>query len=164
MFIFGHQCRCRCQCQCWNADAKISKWPPQTKPCIVYCNRLSTVKIPAGIYLLKVNNRNTRTRCEICSKLTIKSPKRRQSDRSGIFNVNFERTSYLLLVFLLLTLNMYLPTGLYFPKPSGQSAVLHKNELFSNWFKTSNKSSPQANNGTMRLTSQLAWTYRNLKQ
>ena len=40
---------------------------------------------PAGIYLLKVNNRNTRTRCEICSKLTIKIPER---------------------VFLLLTLNM----------------------------------------------------------
>ena len=33
--------------------------------------------IPAGIYLLKVNNRNTRTRCEICSKLTIKTPERR---------------------------------------------------------------------------------------
>ena len=31
---------------------------------------------PAGIYLLKVNNRNTRTRCEICSKLTIKTPER----------------------------------------------------------------------------------------
>ena len=29
---------------------------------------------PTGIYLLKVNNRNTRTRCEICSKLTIKIP------------------------------------------------------------------------------------------
>ena len=28
---------------------------------------------PAGIYLLKVNNRNTRTRCEICSKLTIET-------------------------------------------------------------------------------------------
>ena len=27
---------------------------------------------PAGIYHLKVNNRNTITRCEICSKLTIK--------------------------------------------------------------------------------------------
>ena len=26
---------------------------------------------PAGIYLLKVNNRNTRTRCEICSMLTL---------------------------------------------------------------------------------------------
>ena len=32
---------------------------------------------PAGIYLLKVNNRNTRTRFEICSKLTIKTPERR---------------------------------------------------------------------------------------
>ena len=29
---------------------------------------------PVGIYLLKVNNRNTRTRCEICSKLTIRTP------------------------------------------------------------------------------------------
>ena len=27
---------------------------------------------PAGNYMFKVNNRNTRTRCEICSKLTIK--------------------------------------------------------------------------------------------
>ena len=34
---------------------------------------------PAGIYLLKVNNRNTRTRCEICSKLTIKMIERRYS-------------------------------------------------------------------------------------
>ena len=33
---------------------------------------------PTGIYLLKVNNRNTRTRCEICLKLTIKTPERRQ--------------------------------------------------------------------------------------
>ena len=34
--------------------------------------------IPASIYLLKVNNRNTRTRCETYSKLTIKIPERRQ--------------------------------------------------------------------------------------
>ena len=33
---------------------------------------------PNGIYLLKVSNRNARTRCEICSKLTIKTPERRQ--------------------------------------------------------------------------------------
>ena len=32
---------------------------------------------PVGIYLFKVNNRNTRTRCEICSKLTIKTTERR---------------------------------------------------------------------------------------
>ena len=31
---------------------------------------------PAGNYMFKVNNRNTRTRCEICSKLTIKTPER----------------------------------------------------------------------------------------
>ena len=33
---------------------------------------------PANIYLLKVNNRNTRKRYEICLKLTIKAPERRQ--------------------------------------------------------------------------------------
>ena len=43
---------------------------------IVYEN-LTIRLFPAGIYLLKVNNRNTRTRFEICSKLTIKTPERR---------------------------------------------------------------------------------------
>ena len=46
----------------------------------------NSVLNPAGIYLHKINNRNSRTRCEICSKLKLKTP------------------------FLLLTLNM-LPTG-----------------------------------------------------
>ena len=45
---------------------------------------------PTGIYLLKANKINTRTRCEICSKLTIKTPERRRC-RSGVFVVNFER-------------------------------------------------------------------------
>ena len=45
---------------------------------------------PVGIYLLKVNNRNTRARCEICSKLTIKTPERRQWPCSSDFIVNFE--------------------------------------------------------------------------
>ena len=63
-------------------------------------------EIPVGIYLLRVNTRNTWTRCEICSKLTITTPDRRQWRRSGVFIVNFEHVSYLLLVFLLLTLNM----------------------------------------------------------
>ena len=39
---------------------------------------------------LKVNNWNTRTSCEICSKLTIKTSEWRQWRRSGIFIVNFE--------------------------------------------------------------------------
>ena len=62
-------------------------------------------EFPAGIYLFKVNNRNTRTRCEICSKLTINTPERRQWRRSGVFIVNFEHISHLVLVFLMLTLN-----------------------------------------------------------
>ena len=62
--------------------------------------------IPAGNYMFKVNNRNTRTRREICSKLTIKIPEGRQMRRSGTFILNFEHISHLVLVFLLLTLNI----------------------------------------------------------
>ena len=42
---------------------------------IIKCS--SVIVVPAGNYMFKVNNRNTRTRCEICSKLTIKTPERR---------------------------------------------------------------------------------------
>ena len=57
--------------------AKIEK--QSSLPLLIFKN-------PAGIYLLKVNNRNTRARCEICSKLTIKTPER-QWRRSGLFIV-----------------------------------------------------------------------------
>ena len=33
--------------------------------------------LPAGNDVFKVSNRNNRTMCEICSKLTIKTPERR---------------------------------------------------------------------------------------
>ena len=55
--------------------------------------------------MFKVNNKNTRTRCEICSKLKIKTPKRRQWRPSGVFIVNFEHISHFVLVFLLLNLS-----------------------------------------------------------
>ena len=61
-----------------------------------------TGSYPAGIFLFKVYNRNTRTKCEICSQLKIKTPERRQNN----FIVNFEHTSHLALVFLSLTLNI----------------------------------------------------------
>ena len=52
---------------------------------------------PANNYMFKVNNKNTRSRCEICSKLTIKTPERRhENDVNGF-----------VLVFLLLTLNIF---------------------------------------------------------
>ena len=56
----------------------------------------------AGVYLLKVNNTNTRTMCEIRSKLIIKTlPEQR-----------FIQISHDVLVFLLFTLSKYVPTGL----------------------------------------------------
>ena len=43
--------------------------------------------------------------CEICSKLTLKSPERRDSRYSDVFIVNFGQISHIALAFLLLTLN-----------------------------------------------------------
>ena len=60
---------------------------------------------PASIYLLKVSNRKTKTSCEICSNLTIKTPKRNQGCSFRVFIVNFEHFSHHVLLFLLLTLS-----------------------------------------------------------
>ena len=48
---------------------------------------------PAGNYMSKVNNINIKTWCEICSKLTIKTPERHQWCRFGVFIVNFEQVN-----------------------------------------------------------------------
>ena len=62
---------------------------------------------PAGIYLFKVSNRNTRTRREISLKLTLKTPKRRHWHDFGVLLLTFLHLfSHLVLVFLLLTVNM----------------------------------------------------------
>ena len=54
---------------------------------------------PASIYLFKVNNKNTKKGCKICSKLT-KTPERRHWRRSHVFIVNFEHISQLFLLTL----------------------------------------------------------------
>ena len=64
---------------------------------------LINTQFPANIYLFQVNNRNTRKRYEICSKLTIKTPERRQWRRSGVFIFKFEHISQFFPVFPLLT-------------------------------------------------------------
>ena len=62
---------------------------------------------------LHVNSRNAKTICEICSEVTIKAPEwRRWYHRSGVFIVNFEQVLLICLVFPLLTLNKWMPTGL----------------------------------------------------
>ena len=60
-----------------------------------------------GNYMFKVNKRNTRTRCEICQKLTVKI----KVKVFGVFLVNSEHISQLVLVFLLLTWSRNIPAG-----------------------------------------------------
>ena len=68
------------------ANAEVSKVKAgKLQP---FINPNEPLSKPSRQLLVQVNNRNTRTRCEICSKLTIKTPERR-------------------LVSLLLTLNIF---------------------------------------------------------
>ena len=67
---------------------------------------------PTGICLSTVNSGNTRAMREICSKLTIKIPERRQWRRSGVFFVKFEQIWRIALALLLSTLNKKKPRGL----------------------------------------------------
>ena len=60
---------------------------------IFLCDRYN----PADIYLLKVKNKNTKTKCKICSKLTIKILERSKLRRSGVFIANLEHISHLTL-------------------------------------------------------------------
>ena len=63
---------------------------------ILGCLRLIRVATPyqTGIYLSKVNNGNTRTRCEICSNLTVKIPERRQLRLFGVLTFNIFHTFF----------------------------------------------------------------------
>ena len=67
---------------------------------------------PIGNHLIKVSNRNTRARCEIYSKLAIKTREQHHWCCSSVFIVNYEHISDLALVFLLLTLSRYMPIGI----------------------------------------------------
>ena len=72
-----------------------------------------------GVYLpsrqlrvqsFKVSNRNTRARCEVCSKLTVKTSERLHWRRSSVFIVSLE---YIYHVFQFLSLNREMPAGYY---------------------------------------------------
>ena len=67
---------------------KITK---ERQICDCFCDT-KALGCPAIIYLFQANIRNTRKRCEICLKLTIKTPERRHK---------------VVLVFLLLTIDVF---------------------------------------------------------
>ena len=102
-------------------------------PCWLWLHSTqSSAHYPTGIYLFKVNNRNSRSMCEIWSKLIIKTLEQSHWRRSGVFIICFERISFIvtlfpcwlwtmkywlaILLFLLQTLNMYLPAVLIWLK------------------------------------------------
>ena len=81
------------------------------------CSKLTiktvTLFYPANIYLFKINNGNGKKRCEICSKLTIKTPKRRLSfynpwKNEGVYRRK-QRKRDVILVLLLLTWTYFTP-------------------------------------------------------
>ena len=86
--------------------------------------------------LLKVNNRNTRTRCEICSKLTIKTSERRHWRLSGVFIVDFEHISHLVLVFLKLTLSCWMPPAMSQSDSSGFLSTVLESFRYTRTFLT----------------------------
>ena len=59
---------------------------------------------PADNYLFKISNVNVKTMCDYL-KLTLKTTEQRHWRRSGVFNVNCEQISHIVVVFSLLILN-----------------------------------------------------------
>ena len=57
--------------------------------------KMEEINLHSKTYLFKVSNKNARKWCEICLKLTIKTPKRRHWHLFGVFVVNFEPISHL---------------------------------------------------------------------
>ena len=73
--------------------------------CHLQCLSTLQLKYRKHWKYFKVNNRNTRDKYEICSKLAIKTPERRHWRPSDVFIDNFEHISYLFLVLPVLALN-----------------------------------------------------------
>ena len=80
---------CPCVKLCQNSKNKETGFFGLSESCF-----FSITAYPTGSYMFKVNNKKTRTRCEI-----------RQWRRSAVFIANFEHITQFALVFLLLTLS-----------------------------------------------------------
>ena len=97
-FVFGYGAKCK------RLEESRIKKTLYDKPCIIM--KLKYFWAPhsyynlGNIYLFKNSNRNTRKRCEIGSKLTIKTLERRHWRHSGLFFVNFEYISFFKKYFL----------------------------------------------------------------
>ena len=85
----------------------------------------------ANTYLFKVNNRNTRKRCEVCPKLTIKTPEWRHWHRFDVFIVNFEHISHLFVVLYIVNFKQVNVSWVYYLSCLliyYYNAIFHKNK------------------------------------
>ena len=73
--------------------------------------KMEEINLHSKTYLFKVSNKNARKWCEICLKLTIKTPKRRHWHLFGVFVVNFEPISHLFYCLHIVDLSIYLFAG-----------------------------------------------------
>ena len=104
------------------------------------CDILSSRKFIASVthqskIMFKVNNRNTRTRCEICLNLTVKIP---------------EHISHLVLVFLLLTLSRKFHHSVYQTENLGLMVFEFFTQFLGFGFGCGTGSTAMANNGIER--------------
>ena len=88
------------------AISSIRKHKQRLKMSLTF-NNFNTFLV--GINMFKVKKKNSRTRCEICLKLTIKTQERRQF---AISIFNSEHVLHFVLVLLKLTLNKQMLVGL----------------------------------------------------
>ena len=79
--------------------------------------------------MFKVDDRNSRTRFEICSKLTLKTLEQKHLRRSGVFLVNFEHNSHIIHILEMSLVNWYvqheLKTYLTLPLPNLSTVSTH---------------------------------------
>ena len=76
---------------------------------------LGSALILAGIYLLKVNNGNSITECEICSKLTIKTPEHVIDVVVVALLLTLNRDSTYCFCASMVDLNKEISNGIYLP-------------------------------------------------
>ena len=99
---------CHCQISTMEFFVKIVKG---CSPLTIFTQKVHYRCLIGSKHSLKVKQRTTRKRCESRWRPTIKSPRRHQWSRSGVFINIFEHMSHLFLVFILLILSVYLFAG-----------------------------------------------------
>ena len=118
---------------------------------------------PTGKFIFEVNNRNTRTKCQICSKLTIKTPERRQWHRSSHFIINFEHISHLVLVFFIVNFEQVVSNSRILvclrSKEKDASIIKDSSKIrLTNYFSTLN-----IIDGCKKLSNKQKWKWNNTK-